>query len=110
MTTTQDNDTTQPNVFPAKWAKALKEMPEFKDICDAASVEDLKKIIVTSEGNIYTIEAAKAADVKLNATKELIKEYSAPYTDAMKSQMCKIKYALFCLESKGTELGDQESE
>jgi hypothetical protein len=99
-----------PNAFPEKWAKILKDLPEFKDTADAANVEDLKKIIITSEGNIFTIEGAQGADVKLSGAKELVKEMSGPYKDALKVQMAKIKYALFCLEGKGTELGDKESE
>lgn len=92
--------------FPEKWAKVIKELPEFKEIADAASVDDLKKIIITSEGNIYTIEKEKDADIKLNAAKELVKDHSAPYRDAAKVQMAKIKYAVFLLEGKGIEVGD----
>jgi hypothetical protein len=97
---------TDPSIFPEKYAKVLKEIPEFKDTADAASADDLKKIIVTSEGNIFTIEKEKDADVKLNGAKELVKEYSAPYRDAEKMQMVKIKYALFLLEGKGIDVGD----
>lgn len=101
----QDGDSV---LFPEKWAKVLKSLPEFKEIADAASTEDLKKIIVTSEGNIYTIEKEKTDDVKLNAAKELVKENSAPYRDAAKVQMAKIKYALFLLEGKGVDLDNKD--
>jgi|SRR6185436_1166061 len=103
----QNNDVV---AFPEKWAKVLKELPEFKEIADAASADELKKIILTSEGNVYVIEQEKEADVKLNAAKELVKEHSAPYRDAAKVQMAKIKYALFLLEGKGVELGNKETE
>jgi len=106
----KSDDQSLPNVFPEKWNKVLKEIPEFKDTADASSPDELKKIIVTCEGNIYTIEGSKEADIKLSGAKELVKEMSAPYKDALKVQMAKIKYALFCLEGKGTELGDKESE
>jgi hypothetical protein len=95
-------------VFPDKWAKVLKSLPEFKDIADAASTDELKKIIITCEGNIYTIDKEKDADVKLNAAKELVKEHSEPYRDALKVQMAKIKYALFLLEGKGVELDNKD--
>lgn len=95
------------NVFPAKWAKVLKEFPEFKETAEAASPDDLKKIILTCEGNVYTIEKEKTNDVKLNGAKELVKEFTAPYRDAMKVQTAKIKYALFLLESKGEEVGGE---
>ncbi len=102
----QDNQ--EAVVFPEKWAKVLKDLPEFKDTADAASVEDLKKMIVTSEGNIYVIEQEKENDVKLNAAKELVKEHSAPYRDAIKVQTAKVKYALFLLESKGEDVGSSQ--
>jgi len=95
-------------IFPEKYAKVLKELPEFKDTADAASAEELKKIIVTCEGNIYTTEKAKEDDTKLNGAKELVKEYSAPYRDAIKVQTTKIKYALFLLEGKGEDLDHKE--
>ncbi len=97
-------------IFSEKWAKVLKDLPEFKDMADAASVEDLKKMIITSEGNIYTIEKEKEQDVKLNAAKELVKEHSAPYRDAIKVQTAKIKYALFLLEGKGEDVGSSRDE
>lgn len=100
--------TNEPVTFPEKWAKVLKDLPEFKEVADAASSEDLKKIIVTSEGNIYTIDKEKDDDTKLNAAKELVKEYSAPYRDAIKAQTAKIKYALFLLEGKGEDLNNKD--
>ena len=97
-----------PANFPDKWWKIIQKLPEFKDTADAASVEDLKKIVVTSEGNVYTIEQEKQADVKLNAAKELVSEYSGPYRDAINAQTAKIKYAMFLLEGKGVELDNQD--
>ena len=104
------SDDQMPTTFPNKWMKVLKDLPEFKDTADAASTEDLKKIIVACEGNIYTVENEKASDVKLNAAKELVKENSAPYRDAIKVQTAKIKYALFLLEGKGVDLNNKEDE
>lgn len=101
-------DDQAPTTFPEKWYKVIAAMPEFKDMAEAASEEDLKKIIVTCEGNIYTIEQEKAADVKLNGAKELAKEYSEPYREADKVQKAKIKYALFLLEGKGVDLNNKD--
>ena len=101
-------DDKDPTTFPEKWAKVLKELPEFKDTADAASPEDLKKIIVTCEGNIYTIEKERDEDVKLNSAKELVKDFSAVYRDGAKVQMAKIKYALFLLEGKGVDLDNKD--
>ena len=104
------NDQSLPSMFPEKWNKVLKDLPEFKDTADAASSEELKKIIVQSEGNIYTVDNEKENDVKLNGAKELVKEMAAPYRDAIKVQQCKIKYALFLLEGKGEDLNNTEKE
>lgn len=98
------NNNQGPATFPDKWYKIIVSMPEFKDTADAASEEELKKMIVTAEGNIFTVEKEKDADVKLNGAKELVKEYSESYRDALKCQMAKIKYSLFLLDGKGVDL------
>src|SRR5579885_2239889 len=95
-------------VLAEKWAKVIKDLPEFKDTADAASTEELKKIIVTCEGNLYTIEKEQEGDTKLNAAKEMVKEYSGPYRDAKKVQQAKIQYALFLLEGKGVDLDNKD--
>lgn len=105
-----NKDNQQPVTFPEKYNKVLKELPEFKDTADAASSEDLKKIILQCEGNIYTIEKEKADDAKLNSARELVKEYAGPYRDAVKVQTAKIKYALFLLEGKGEDLNNNDKE
>ena len=97
-----------PNSFPEKWNKVIEKLPEFKETADASSVEELKKIIVTCEGNIYTVEEDMRNDIQLNGARELVKEKSAPHRDAIKAQMAKIKYALFLLESKGEQLDNKE--
>jgi hypothetical protein len=102
------NDDQMPTTFPEKWTKILKDLPEFKDTADAASVEELNSIIITSEGNIFTVEKEKEDDVKLTGAKELVKEMSAPYKDALKVQMAKIKYALFLLQGKGVDLDNKD--
>lgn len=96
-----------PTTFADKYYKVIQKLPEFKDTADAAAVDDLKKIVVDCEGNIYTIEKEMAEDVKLNGAKELVKDYSEAYRDGLKVQMAKIKYALFLLEGKGVDLDNQ---
>ena len=107
---TDSNDDQMPTTFPKKYAKVLKDMPEFKETAEAASTEDLKKIIVTAERNISTIERSKDEDVKINAAKEIIKDLGGPYRDALKCQLTKIRYACFLLEGKGVEIGDAEED
>ena len=99
-----------PGSFPDKWHKMIISMPEFKDTADASSVEDLKKIIIASEGNIYTIEQEKEENTQIKAAKETLSEMLAPFREAMKVQMAKIKYALYLLESKGVEIDQREEE
>jgi predicted alternative tryptophan synthase beta-subunit len=101
-------DDQAPTTFPEKWYKVISKLPEFKDTADAASVDDLKKIVVESEGNIFSIEHEMAEDIKLNGAKELVKEYSSAYRDGIKAQTAKIKYALFLLEGKGVDLDSRE--
>lgn len=101
-------DDQAPTTFPEKWWKVILSLPEFKDTADAASVDDLKKTIVECEGNIYTIDQEKEADLKLSGAKEIVKELSEPYRDAVKAQTAKIKYALFLLEGKGVDLDNKE--
>lgn len=93
--------------LPKKWDDLIKKMPEFKDTADAASVDELKKIIVECEGNLYTIAKEQDADAKLAGAREMVKELSAPYRDANKHQQAKIQYALLCLESKGVDLDNK---
>jgi len=95
-------------VFAEKWAKVIKDLPEFKDTADAASTDELKKIIVTCEGNLYTIDKEQEGDVKLTAAKEMVKDLSGPYRDAKKVQQAKIQYALFLLEGKGVDLDNKD--
>lgn len=91
-----------------KWDDIVKKMPEFKDTADAAGVDELKKIIVECEGNLYTIEKEMEADTKLAGAKEAVKEYAAPHRDAKKAQQAKIQYALFLLEGKGVDLDNKD--
>ena len=93
--------------LPKKWDNLIKKMPEFKDTADAASKEELEKIIVECEGNIYTIDKEEESNIKLSAAKEAVKELSEPHRDARKHQQAKIQYALLCLESKGVDLDNQ---
>lgn len=91
-----------------KWDDIIKKMPEFKDVADAAGEDELKKIIVECEGNLYTIEKEMEADTKLAGAKEAVKEYAAPHRDAKKAQQAKIQYALFLLEGKGVDLDNKD--
>lgn len=94
--------------FPEKWMKIIKSLPEFQDEADAASSDGLKKIIVDSSGRVSFIEKEMSNDVKLNAAKEMVSEYSASYKEAIKAQTAKIKYAVYLLEGRGETLDSKE--
>jgi hypothetical protein len=93
--------------LPKKWDDIVKKMPEFKSTAEAAGVEELKKIIVECEGNLYTIDKEMEADLKLTVAKEEVKDLSLPHREAKKAQQAKIQYALFLLEGKGVDLDNK---
>lgn len=94
------------NVFPDKW---LKKLPDgFTDTANGLKDDELKKVIIECEGNIYTIDKEKDADAKLTAAKEIMKDLSGPYRDAKTCQTAKIKYALFLMEGRGINLDNNK--
>ena len=93
-----------PEDFPTKWWKILEKMPEFKDVADGSSTDELKKIVLTCESNLFTIDNDLANDATLQSAKELVKTTSAPHKEAAKFQTVKIKYAVYLLESKGVKV------
>jgi len=94
------------DAFPDKY---LKKLPTgFTDNMDAADTKELKKVIVESEGNIYTIDKAAEADHKLNGAKDLVKELSSSYREAKGCQTSKIKYCLWLMENRGENLDNKD--
>lgn len=87
------------NAFPEKYLKVLDAgvMSEMEGLDEAG----LKKGIVESENAIDEQEKNKEDDEKLAEAKAKVKELSADYTETIKFQKAKIKYALFLLEGKG---------
>ena len=61
----------------------------------------LKAAILQSEVNIRTVETERDADERLSGAKELLKDLSGPYRDAVGAQRAKIAYALHVLEERG---------
>ena len=108
MSDKTDKDAANLTGLPKKWDNIIKKMPEFKEMADAADVEELKKIIVEAEGNIYTANKEEEADIKLAGAREMVKTLSEPHRDAKKYQQAKIQYALLLLEGKGVDLDNKE--
>lgn len=104
--TNNDNSANQDNNFPEKW---LKKLPDgFADNANSMKDDELKKVIIECEGNVYVIEKEKETDPKLNGAKEVVKDLTGPYRDAKACQMAKIKYALWLLESRGFNLDNKD--
>jgi hypothetical protein len=88
--------------FPERLAKRLPT--GFQDEAMAMDEAGLKKVIIEAEGNLYTIDKEKEADVNLTAAKEVMKDLSGAYREAAGAQTAKIKFALFLLEGRGVDL------
>jgi hypothetical protein len=90
--------------------KDLKKLPDaFVDSVAAMKEDELKKIIVECQGNLYTIEQAKAEDEKLQAAKESVKEWSAPYRESASVQKAKLNYICWMLAGRGVDLDHTET-
>ena len=109
MSDKTDKDTSYVTGLPKKWNDIIvKKMPEFKETADAAGVDELKKIIVEAEGNLFTIDKEEEADIKLASAREMAKTLSEPHREARKYQQAKIQYAVLLLEGKGVDLDNRE--
>lgn len=107
MSDKTDKDPANITGLPKKWDTIIKKMPEFKETADAASEEDLKKIILDAEGNLYTVNKEEEGDLPLTVAREKVKELSEPHREARKYQQAKIQYALLLLENKGVDLDNK---
>lgn len=92
--------------FPKKLSQKLPE--GWSDSADSMSTDELKKVIVDCEGNVHVIERSKDTDTKLNAAKELVKELGGAYRDAKATNVAKIKYCLYLMESRGINIDTTE--
>jgi len=88
--------------FPNRLLKRLN--PEFVEAVNAMDEENIKQRILTCEGNLYEITAAKKSDEKLNAAKEIVKDMSAPYNESKAQEQAKIQFCIFTLEGRGINL------
>jgi hypothetical protein len=85
-----------------KIEKIIKKLPTgFVDEVGAMKKQQLRDMIIQCETNIRAVELERDSDEKLNGAKELVKDYSGPYRDAMAAQRAKIAYVLHVLEERG---------
>ena len=106
----KDNDNNTMTSLPKKWDNILKKYPDVKQELDQMSVEELKKVIVDAEGNIFSTNQSEENDVKLQSAKELAKSLGASYREAKQFQGVKIAYSLLCLQSKGVDIDNRNDE
>lgn len=78
-----------------------KQFPEFPEVVDGLSTEDLEKRISSYAKEAENVEDAKEADEALNEAKDQVAEFSAPYKDAKKAIRLKIRYLIQLLKEKG---------
>lgn len=88
--------------FPKRYKNNLPT--GFEEGVQSMDTDDIKKKIFECQAHSYEIDKAKDADEKLQAAKELVKDLSAPYSDAQKVETAKLKYCFFVLESRGVDI------
>lgn len=88
--------------FPKRYEKLLPT--GFQEGTESMSTEEVKAKIYECQAHMYEIDKAKDADEKLAAAKELVKDLSAPYADAMRAENAKAKYCFFTLEGRGVNI------
>jgi len=88
--------------FPKKHEKWLPT--GFSEGIESMDTEEIKSKIYECQAHSYEIDKAKDADEKLNAARETVKEFSAPYTEAQKTETAKAKYCFYVLEGRGVKI------
>lgn len=82
-----------------------KKFPEFTEVVDALSVDDLEKRLSQYAKEQEAVEDAKEADEALAQAKLQVSEYSQPYSDAKKAIRFKTKYLIALIGDKGGSTG-----
>lgn len=91
--------------FPKKFQKKLETFaPEYMETVDGANTDDIKKMILSAENNIYQIDHEKENNEELLKMKEALKEITEPFTEAKTTEAAKIKYCLFTLGQRNIKL------
>ena len=83
-------------LFPKKLYKLLG--PGVAEEMNAMGAKQLDAAMVVCEEQIAEVEEAMLADEELQELKAKLKDARGPYTDAVKAQRAKIKYALYLKE------------
>jgi plasmid replication initiation protein len=94
-----DTNVLEEKEFPKKYAKHLP--PDFKETADSMTDEELNKVILECQEQLYNLNKEKENDPKLNAAKELVKDLSGAYKDTASPYVAKLQYSLFTLDGRG---------
>ncbi len=86
-------------VFPAKWAKKLRE--EDKSALESMSDDELKRKVVEFVTGISYVEQEMDSDPDLLQMKENLKICSKEYKDQIGELTAGLKYAAFTLSGRG---------
>ena len=82
--------------------KIMAKLPSgFAEDVEGYSKQKLKDALLQSQVNIRNIEQEREEDEKLRGAKEILKDLSAPYKDAIGAQKAKIAYILHILDERG---------
>ncbi len=82
--------------------KILRKLPTgYRDDAATFSDERLRAEVLQAETNIKRVEGEKTEDERLSGAKELVKDLSRPYSDAIAAQRAKISYVMYLLAEKG---------
>lgn len=82
--------------------KVIAKLPTgFVDEAAAMGANELRQCILRATATIQEVKDAQEADEKLQGAKELVKDYSAGYTDVVKAQGAKVAYCLHLLAERG---------
>lgn len=84
--------------------KVQKEFPDFTEVVDGLSIEQLEKRLSSYAKEGEAVETARENDEALQDAKDLVAELSGPYKDAKKAIRLKTKYIISLIEEKGGEV------
>ena len=91
--------------FPQKYKKKLNEFAQgYEESAEAATTDDIKKLILTAEQNIFEIEHEMDNNASLLKLKEDLKKDMAPFSEAKATEMAKIKFCLWVLDERGVKI------
>lgn len=87
----------------AKRGRKAKDLisEEFRNMVAAAQDDELKTKIVNLSKNEEEVIKTRGEDTALNDAKELTKELSGPYSDALKEIKARRRYVLKVLQERG---------